>query len=100
MDLNCVSCKHQNCYEGQDCTKLRSEIENMYTDEDLKSMKVSTSIEAKYYMKKTRLEELIRYAQEMGYNKLGIAFCVGLTNEAKILAEILGVDFEVHSVCC
>jgi uncharacterized metal-binding protein len=72
----------------------------MYTDDDLRSMEVSTSIEAKYYMKKTRVEELIMYANEMGYKKLGLAFCVGLKNEAKTLSKILSRDFEVHSVCC
>ncbi len=100
MDLKCVSCKHNTCYEGQDCTELRAEIEKMYAVDDLKSMKVSTSIEAKYYMEKTRFEELSLYAKAMGYNKLGLAFCVGLTKEAQIIDTILSQEFEIHSVCC
>ena len=98
--MKCVSCKTQDCYNGKDCTGLRDEIVGLYTDEDRRSLKVSASIEAKHYMKKTRVEELIMYANEMGYKKLGLAFCVGLTNEAKTLAKILKKDFEVHSVCC
>jgi uncharacterized metal-binding protein len=40
------------------------------------------------------------YAGGMKYEKLGIAFCVGLEKEAKIIHEILTHDFNVFSVCC
>ena len=36
----------------------------------------------------------------MEYKKLGLAFCVGLEKEAKIIQRILEKDFEVFSVCC
>jgi len=50
---------------------------------------------------KSRLEELIEFSHRMGYKKLGLAFCAGLTNEAFILSRILeGNRFEVVSVCC
>jgi len=63
-------------------------------------MKISAHIESRYYMEKTRLEELILYARGMGYEKLGIAFCIGLEKEAKIIHEILAQDFNVFSVRC
>jgi uncharacterized metal-binding protein len=48
-----------------------------------------------------RLLELIQFAQKCGYKKLGLAFCVGLQNEARTLTEILENNgFEVVSVCC
>ena len=48
-----------------------------------------------------RIEELIQFADKCGYHKLGIAFCIGLKNEAGILTEILdNKGFEVVSVCC
>jgi len=100
MDLKCALCEEKECYDGKDCTSLREQVEKKYSNEDKKSMKVSANIEAKYYMKKTRLEELILYAKDMGYKSLGLAFCVGLAKEVKILHEILTHDFEVHSVCC
>ena len=50
---------------------------------------------------KTRVEELIEFAQRMGYKKLGMAFCGGLTREASILSEILEKHgFEVVAVSC
>ncbi len=48
-----------------------------------------------------RVEETIQFAHKMGYHKLGIAFCVGLGNEARILDRILeNHGFQVVSVCC
>jgi uncharacterized metal-binding protein len=98
--LKCALCEDKECYSGKDCTKLKVKIPNSYTAEDVKSTKVSTWLEAKYYMKKTRLEELILYAKEIGYNILGLAFCIGLSKEAKIIHQILEQEFELHSVCC
>jgi len=48
-----------------------------------------------------RVEEIVQFAKKMGYKKLGIAFCGGLTDEAKMLTRILeNRGFEVASVCC
>jgi uncharacterized metal-binding protein len=50
---------------------------------------------------KTRLEELIEFAGKMGYRKLGIAFCGGVTHEASILSGILETHgFDVVAVSC
>lgn len=49
----------------------------------------------------TRLEEIVRFARMMGYGRLGLAFCIGVRNEARTLARILlNRGFEVVSVCC
>lgn len=49
----------------------------------------------------TRLEEIIKLAKRMGYKKLGLAYCIGFRNEAKILVPILENNgFEIVSVCC
>lgn len=96
--MKCASCHDKKCREGKDCTNMAENIR--YEGGDLESMKASASIEAQYYMQKTRLEELILYSLEMGYEKLGIAFCVGLEKEAEIVQRILEKDFCVSSVCC
>jgi uncharacterized metal-binding protein len=50
---------------------------------------------------RTRVEEVIAYAQARGVNKIGIASCIGLLWEAKPLANILEDNgFEVVSACC
>jgi uncharacterized metal-binding protein len=62
--------------------------------------RAATSVEGKYYCRETRLGEIILFAEEMGYRKLGIAFCIGLKEEAHILEQILKRRFEIVSVCC
>jgi uncharacterized metal-binding protein len=48
-----------------------------------------------------RVEEVIQFARKMGYRKLGIAFCVGVEEEARILDRMLeNHGFQVVSVCC
>lgn len=36
----------------------------------------------------------------MGCKRIGLAFCIGLAEEAKVINEILSKHFEVASVCC
>ena len=48
-----------------------------------------------------RIEETIQLAHKNGFKRLGLAFCVGLANEARMVTGILeGKGFEVVSVCC
>lgn len=50
---------------------------------------------------KTRIEEIMEFAGKMGYKRLGMAFCLGLRNEAKIVEGIFSSrGFEVVSVVC
>ncbi len=50
---------------------------------------------------KTRIVETCEFAMKMGYKKIGLAFCLGLSLEAKGVEEILqGYGFEVVSICC
>jgi len=104
MIMNCAGCGEKACAKGKDCTDIAEEAKAAYKDkgdaEVLKSLKVSTRIESRYYMQKTRIEEVILYAQEMDYKKVGVAFCIGLENEAELLCDILSHYFEVSSVCC
>ncbi len=49
----------------------------------------------------TRVEEVMVFARILGYERLGIAFCVGLFEEARVLSDILEKNrFEVVSVSC
>jgi uncharacterized metal-binding protein len=50
---------------------------------------------------KTRIVETCEFAMKMGYKRIGLAFCIGLTMEVKIVEEIFKeYGFEVVSVCC
>jgi uncharacterized metal-binding protein len=82
---------------------VEKEVLNLYkTDNFIKNTTREASIvEATGYLIWPRLKDTIEFAKGMGFNKIGLAFCVGLRNEAKKVAEILNkYGFEVTAVCC
>jgi uncharacterized metal-binding protein len=72
----------------------------LYYDDVATLHQAATEIEARYYGKETRLGEIVLLAKELGYQRIGLAFCIGLSEEAKIIENILSKHFEVVSVCC
>lgn len=99
--MDCANCKLDNaCYQGHSCYD-QGTVQPEYEDkEKLRILTVASELEAHYYMQITRLEEVIRFSRQMEYHRIGIAFCVGLSQEAKAIAAILSKHFKVESVCC
>ena len=99
--MNCAQCSKSNdCYQGKSCFD-QGFVQPEYQEEQNKQMLVVASrLEAEYYMQLTRIEELIRFCQEMNYTSVGIGFCVGLSKETKEIGEILAKHFTINSVCC
>lgn len=52
-------------------------------------------------LSKNRIEEIMIYARNMGFKKLGLAFCIGLSSEAEVVAALFEKNqFAVISGCC
>ena len=101
MKVDCAHCASKECYDGKDCYALAGPAGEGYDNDERLRMRVSGEIEAEHYMKLTRIEELALYASMMGIRSIGIAFCVGLSDEARIAADVFQAKgLEVHSVCC
>ena len=69
--------------------------------EDRKIALISAEIEADYYGKATRVEEILIFIKKMDYKKVGLATCGGLLSECNKFAEIAkakGID--VYGVAC
>lgn len=101
--MNCAFCKHHNCYiKGQNCTRYsQEEAVGLYDQEDKKIMQAAAATESRNYLKMTRLEESLFFAQQMGVKKIGIAFCIGLACEAGFCAQYFkNAGLQVESVCC
>ncbi|MEM2897625.1 MAG: DUF1847 domain-containing protein [Candidatus Bathyarchaeia archaeon] len=99
--MKCALCETKECYKkGKDCTGERDKLINQLKNEDMRIMEKAAKIEADYYMVIPRLKELIEFCKIMKFKRIGIAFCIGLAEEAKVLHRILGKEFEVFSVCC
>lgn len=102
--MNCAFCKHHNCYtKGQNCIGVQHEdAVALYNDEESRGiMTAAAATESRNYLKMTRLEESLFFAQQMGAQKIGIAFCIGLANEAKFCAQYFkNAGLTVESICC
>ncbi|MCR4441441.1 MAG: DUF1847 domain-containing protein [Peptococcaceae bacterium] len=72
-----------------------------YKGEILRFARQSAITEGRGYAKWTRVEETIHFCKELSYQKIGIAFCRGMKNEAGLLSKILRAHgFSVSSVLC
>ena len=100
--MKCAQCGHKNCYKiGQNCLGWSVEdVKEQYHGRDLEMMQAAACTEGRYYLKLTRLEESVEFAKLLGTKKIGLAFCIGLAEEAKLIEAYFAKFFEVHSVCC
>jgi len=100
--MKCAKCTQKKCYlEGKNCTKIEvDDVKKVYTGKKLDIMKSAACTEGRFYNNLTRLEETAEFCKMMGYKKIGMAFCIGLNKEAKLIEEYFSKSFEVYSVCC
>ncbi|NTU45310.1 MAG: DUF1847 domain-containing protein [Chlorobiaceae bacterium] len=110
----CSDCGLLNCYR-QDrsfpdfCpteavgSKELDSITEQYQGEtlDARIARASAEVEGTYYGKLTRVEEIIAFANRIGAKKIGLATCIGLSEESRIFARVLTTnDLEPYSVIC
>lgn len=100
--MKCAECDDKVCYqELVDCAGIRDEMLEQYQKPEILAItRTATSLEGQHYMEMTRIAEVMEFARIMGYQRLGFAFCVGLSEEARMLNDLLKERFEVFSVCC
>ena len=112
-ELSCVDCGTQNCkfkdrtYPDFCLTANLSEddakwaAERYEEDRNHEVMVASAEVEYEGYCQWTRVQEIMEFARKIGAEKIGIANCIGLINEARIFARILRANgFEAYSVVC
>lgn len=119
MELKCALCGVQACCEEPGTraypdfcpmavehvpldTSALQEARKAYEDEETRKLTLAAArTEADRYPLEPRLEEVMSFARRIGARRLGIASCVGLIREARMLQEILEANgFQVESVCC
>lgn len=108
----CSYCTRKRCFMGDlsdapifcpslEKTELLAKVRKQIEDPETRKMAQDVARTWKDYGKLTRVEETILYAKLRGYTKLGLAFCVGLSQEAELFTNLLfNEGFEVVSVCC
>jgi uncharacterized metal-binding protein len=118
FDRTLKACFSQTGFGSKGCPtlvekKLLSKAEKEYEDPQTKEFARQASVQEgecyanrdqqPYVMQpsKTRIIEICEFAHKMGYQRLGLVFCVGLAKEAKVVEKIFKAHgFEVVSVLC
>jgi uncharacterized metal-binding protein len=113
--LRCAMCRVRACRAEPGTEKypsfcpmttepaILSRAEEAYLSQDgLREFALAAArTEAAGYCKEPRVEEIMNFARRVGARRLGVASCIGLIQEARILQDILEANgFEVESVCC
>jgi len=96
----CARCKSKECRDGKDCFSQTPRHRPLYYNDVAELHQAASAVEARYYGKETRLGEIILLAKGLRYRKIGLAFCIGMSEEAKVIENILSKHFDVVSVCC
>lgn len=111
-ELNCAHCSVLNCSTRAGefppfCPttsmdpEFKAEVLAKYEGINREIMLTAARVELENYCKFSRVEETMDFARRMGYKKLGVATCVGLIRETRMLAKILEHNgFEVYGVAC
>ena len=108
VDCGILNCKTRDkeypefCLTAELTQETIEKVRALYEEEENNKVSViSAQIENEFYLRYTRVEEVIEFACRMGYKKIGIATCVGLIEESRILARILRKNgFEVYGAVC
>jgi uncharacterized metal-binding protein len=98
--LDCLACENRVCLAGQRCPGVPS-VEASPLSEDLGGLlEVATDIAREEERTLCRVAEVVYFCLEMGYRRVGLAFCKDLLEPARILAEVLRRFFDVVPVWC
>ncbi len=103
----CASCSVHYCVNHdktapKGCpTAQKSFDDNKSKYEDMDKLIEEVSCGYARDFSNTRLEETMKFAANCGFKKIGLAFCIALENEARIIEKVLRYNgFETESVIC
>jgi len=98
--FDCLECGNRVCLCGEICP-LGRKLPNMTSSPEVRSMlDAGLDIAQEQGRRLCRLAEVVYFGLEMGYRKIGVAFCVDMWEPTEILVGVLKRFFEVVPVCC
>ncbi len=112
--VTCSECGQFNCYRHDRrypgiCATVdlapeeRAELVKLYGGDsrDAAIARASAEVEGLYSCKINRVEETVAFARRIGARRIGIATCMGLIEETRVLVEILRLaEFETRTALC
>jgi uncharacterized metal-binding protein len=97
---DCLACRNRVCLEGFSCPYLEIPSPVDRTPETTAMLESAWDVALEDERALCRVAELVYFALEAGYQRLGVAFCEDLREPARILTEVLRRFFEVVAVGC
>jgi uncharacterized metal-binding protein len=112
--ITCSECGQLNCYRNdtrypgicatQDLAEAeRAELVDLYGGVTLDATiaRAAAEVEGQYYCQLNRVEETVAFARRIGATRIGIATCLGLIDETKVLVNVLRLaGFETRTALC
>jgi uncharacterized metal-binding protein len=99
-DSDCLECVHQKCLEGSLCD-LASRLTPFAESKEYEQM-LESSMDISLEEERTlcRISEVVYFALEMNYKKIGVAYCIDLVEPAEIFTRVMRRFFKVFPICC
>jgi uncharacterized metal-binding protein len=112
--VTCSECGQLNCYRHDTrypgicattdlAVEERVELVEFYSGDsrDAVIARAAAEVEGLYYGKINRIEETVAFARRIGAKRIGIATCLGLIEETRVLVHILRLaGFETRTALC
>jgi uncharacterized metal-binding protein len=99
--LDCLRCRDRVCLEGQLCPGLIPDLHCPKADASTAGLlEAATDIACETERRLCRVAEFVHFCHGMGYDHVGIAFCVELYRETQILVHLFRRFLRVTPVCC
>ena len=97
--IDCLACSDRACGGSRPCPLLAIAAPPA-CEESERTLEAAWDVACEDERRLCRLAELVYFALEMGYKRLGVAFCTDLEEPASILTGVLRRFFDVVPVCC
>ncbi|MCP4574578.1 MAG: DUF1847 domain-containing protein [bacterium] len=98
--LDCLACEDRVCLRGEACGPGAREELQQASPISRRMAEAALDISAEEERVLCRLSELIYFCLDMGFRRLGVAYCRDLEEPARILTRVLRRFFTVVPVCC
>jgi uncharacterized metal-binding protein len=97
---DCLACPDQECLEGKSCS-LSSQLSSSAASRETRRI-LESAIDISLEEERTlcRISEIVYFALELSYKKIGVAYCIDLSEPAEIFTQVMRRFFDVFPVCC
>jgi uncharacterized metal-binding protein/predicted Fe-Mo cluster-binding NifX family protein len=96
---DCLACSEPVCLNGGRCVRPSGEILPA-SPEIIRMLEAAADITFESERELCRMAELIYFVIEMGFRRVGVAFCIDLIEPTRILCGVLRRFVDVFAACC